>query len=140
MSFETEIDKRMAVHKGKIALTALERSRKLKSLGVTHGRLLSHLNSLKASIRNTNRDISSDERILAEIEDEMLLLEAGDTPIVTEHALLRYVERVLGIDLQNVHDRILCLGESEIVRSGNTIITVYTDKNDHFNLAENEAI
>lgn len=44
-------------------------------------------------------------------------------PIVTEHAILRYLERVMGIDLRSIVDKILTRENKELIRfSGNCTI------------------
>lgn len=135
------IDARMEKHRSTIPETALERSRKLKSLQVTHGKLETQIRTNTKIIKTADNDRIDAEIRQREIGQQIKELESiANTPIVTEHALLRYCERVLHIDLEQVHADILAMRSEDKVQIGNTVVTVYTDPNDHFNLAERESI
>lgn len=140
MSRKNDIAYRVQALSQKTPLTALERSRKLKSLQVTKGKLVQQNISCREIINNASADLEVAKRQQESIEAEIAELEKVKSPIVTEHALLRYVERVLGVDLDQCHKDILQLDDSQKVVSGNTIITVFTDQEDHFNLAERERV
>lgn len=139
MSAKTHIKHRLQKHGDSQPMTALERSRKLKSLHVTQSKLHVFISSCMKTIRTTNHDMQEAKSQLDDINAQIVELSADSAPIVTEHALLRYVERHMGINLEKAHEEILKLPESEVVRAGNTIITCFTDPNDHFNLAERES-
>lgn len=142
MSHNTRhISHRMAMHDASKPVNALERSRKLKSLNVTRSKLLSIVKTSRNIINSAEAERIDAEKRMKEIEMEIAKLkDISDSPIITEHALLRYVERQMGIDLEKVHQEILDLPDELKIKSGNTIITVYTDTEDHFNLAEREHI
>jgi seryl-tRNA synthetase len=139
MSNRSDIDYRVSLlGETDIKLNALERSRKLKSLAVTKSKLDNRIQLLKSTKKEIERDLAESMNQADKVEEEKVVLETYKSPIVTEHALLRYVERFMKVDLNKVHEKILNLPEKDVVRSGNTIITCFTDKDDHFNLAERE--
>lgn len=117
---------------------SLDRSRKLKSLLVTRNKLECRGRELETTKKLLDTDIKSNRDQLTYIKAQIDELSPDDSVIVTEHALLRYIERYMGIDIQKVHDDILDLPNNDLVVAGNTIVTVYPDENDNFNLAENE--
>ena len=121
-------------------LNAVERTRKLKSLQVTENKLKSHISKKRKEIRECEAEINSANNQLNMIVTEREALESlnDGMPLVTEHAMLRYVERHMGIDLNKVFNEIQSLPVNEMVKQGNTIVTVFTDDNDHWNLAERE--
>lgn len=141
MSEHRRIDDRITKLTASVSLNAVERSRKLKSLQVTKNKLLSNIQQCDKKIRLAEHDKSLYQDQLKKVEDETasLLKQNDGNPIVTEHAMLRYVERHMGIDLSNVVDEIIKLPLKETVVSGNTIVTVFKDPDDHFNLAERES-
>lgn len=121
-------------------LTAIEKSRKLKSLHVTKNKLDTARQQKAKQIREIEGDIHGIDTQIVLVEKELEELNADtSSPIVTEHAYLRYIERFMGVDLNKIHEEILALPEKDTVRHGRTIVTVFTDKEDHFNLAEREA-
>lgn len=61
---------------------------------------------LKDEVRDAQRKASESRRKLSGLEDQ--LREAQNTElIVTEHAILRYLERVVGLNLDEVKNKIL---------------------------------
>ena len=121
-------------------LNAVERTRKLKSLQVTENKLKSHISKKKKEIRECEAEINSATNQLNLIVNEKAVLESlnDGMPLITEHAILRYVERQMGVDLNEVVKKIHLLPADEMIKQGNTIVTVLTDDNDHWNLAERE--
>jgi mannose/fructose/N-acetylgalactosamine-specific phosphotransferase system component IIB len=138
MSGKSDIKHRIDMLDSTTKLNAVEKSRKLKSLQVTENKLISHAGQLRKSIRLSTNDLNEAENQLAKVRAEREMLDNDDSPIVTEHAYLRYVERFMGIDLNEVHKKIMLLSEKDKVVHGRTVITVFTDPEDHFNLAERE--
>lgn len=49
----------------------------------------------------------------------------GETPHVTDHAIVRYLERVDGIDIWALRDKVA--GHSLAVREGNVVVTINED-------------
>lgn len=50
------------------------------------------------------------------------LKHSGDTPTVTDHAIVRYLERVEGIDISEL--KLKVMGDKNAHREGNVIVTV----------------
>lgn len=119
--------------------TSLDRSRTLKSLQVTKSKLLSHKKQNLNIMELATKEVQEANRRIKEINMKMAELHPQKGFIVTEHALLRYLERFEGIDINRIHDEIMKLPEKDKVKANNTIITVYPTPDDHFNLAENES-
>lgn len=138
MSSPVEIKVAVDMLDEKKKLNALERSRRLKSLQVTENKIISRNGQIKKQIRLLNKDLLEGEKQLEIVQAERKELESQKSPVVTEHALLRYVERFMGVDLEKAHAEILALPDNAIVKHGNTVITCFTDPEDHFNLAERE--
>lgn len=44
----------------------------------------------------------------------------------------------MGLDLEKIHADILALPSADKTMANNTVITVYPEVDDHFNLAQNE--
>lgn len=124
---------------GKFKLNALERSRKLKSIEVTEGKIEARIRTLKSFADDVEKELQECYANQNRLAMEKRHIDMQKSPIVTEHALLRYVERFWGIDLVKAHEEILLLPETEKVRAKNTIVTVFPDPEDHFNLSERES-
>ena len=122
-----------------VKYTAVERSRKLKSLEVTEGKIKNRIKMLEAQRDEVQHELSVAIGQMDKVVVEKRYIDQLKSPIVTEHALLRYVERFWGVDLDKAHEEILLLPESEKVKAKNTIVTVFPDPEDHFNLAERES-
>lgn len=135
-----EIDYRMKSINSSYKLTAIEKSRKLKSLQVTENKIQSRINQLQKQKKEIQKDIDECQINLNKISQEKRHIDQHKSPIVTEHAILKYIERYKNIDLNEIHDEIINLPDNDKVKSGMTIVTVFPDKNDHFNLAERETM
>ena len=123
----------------KFKLTALERSRKLKSLDVTEGKIKARISTLEAQKKQVQSELDEAYSQQNRVATEKREIDKIKSPIITEHALLRYVERFWGVDLEKAHEEILLLPESEKIKAKNTIVTVFPDPEDNFNLAERES-
>lgn len=119
---------------------SLDRSRLFKSLQVTKSKIKANISANKAIMKDLRTQTKDFQDQLLTVNTELAKLHALDEEIVTEHALLRYVERKMNVDLQKVHDEILELPLDQVYKSGKTFVTVFPDKEDHFNLAQHETI
>lgn len=104
-----------------------ERGRQLKSLKVTREKLLSWASECANTEARYHADWVEATTHLKTVTDKIAELEADDgkVVIVSEHALLRYVERRLKLDLNELCKEILELPENERMKSGSTIVTVF---------------
>lgn len=80
----------------------------LKALQVRRDKLAAalHIADREVDAAESRRDLIRDDLRSMEAQIAALTLPKRD-PVVSEHALLRYVERVLGVDLSAIKDRIL---------------------------------
>lgn len=121
-----------------IPVNSLDRSRLLKSLQVTLGKLRVNKKQQISVIAEATGEIQSINKAMKLINTKIAKLAPADGSIVTEHALLRYLERYHGVDLQVIHAEVLALPDTDRVMAHNTVITCFPTEDDHFNLAENE--
>jgi hypothetical protein len=94
---------------------------KLKGLHVKRTKIVKELDDMhanyegiKAAIEAMDKKIEAKRLELQEVDAEIEEVRQGG-PIVTEHAILRYMERVMGIDLQAVADDIMRPGVVEAI-------------------------
>jgi DNA repair exonuclease SbcCD ATPase subunit len=78
----------------------------LKSLLTQRSALLAELDEIRQQQNTLHRSAGKIERRLAAIRKQQSALERSG-PIVTEHAILRYLERGIGMDMGELRDHIL---------------------------------
>ena len=86
---------------------AIKGKEELKKLNTLQVKLQSEIEAIKIEREILNNKLQSAERNLGKIQEEIKKLKEGNKIIVSEHAMLRYIERVLGIDLKEIEKRIL---------------------------------
>ena len=86
---------------------AIKGKEELKKLNTLQVKLQSEIEAIKIEREILNNKLQSAERNLGKIQEEIKKLKEGNKIIVSEHAMLRYIERVLGIDLKEIERRIL---------------------------------
>lgn len=86
---------------------AIKGKEELKKLNTLQTKLQSEIEAIKVEREILNNKLQSAERNLGKIKEEIKKLKHGNKVIVSEHAMLRYIERVLGIDLKEIEERIL---------------------------------
>jgi hypothetical protein len=65
------------------------------------------LTAIKIEIANRQKEFSLKQKIIAELEQEIKKLDSPTDLTVSEHAYLRYFERVKGYDLEEIKNEIL---------------------------------
>lgn len=111
----------------------------LKSLQTTRNKHIRVIADNHKIIKHAEAQIKESEKSISEIEDKLKELKEGPV-ILSEHAYLRYLERVYDIDKQKIYDEIVTpriaeaiktLGSGEIkvkdykiIFRGNTIVTI----------------
>lgn len=98
-------------------LTRVKRELKIKQYREERTALeaeLVTLNKRRSKISKRKRDIAN------AIYD--LLHESGEVPSVTDHAIVRYLERIEGVDIQEL--KIKVANHKQAERQGNVIVTV----------------
>lgn len=79
----------------------------VKGLKTQASNLESELKAKREQLKTIQKEINTQERRKREISKKILELESKKDLRVSEHALLRYVERVKGIDLAEIEKEIL---------------------------------
>lgn len=114
----------------------------LKQLQVLEQKYTNELTILKSEITRLNADVISKRETVKAIQRE--ITEITREPLVTEHAMLRYFERIKGYSMKDIKNKIMPketlkqikkLGDGEysvenfgIVCRKNAIVTVITDE------------
>ncbi len=103
-------------------------ARRLKNLYVTRSKLLSwkreceeQRKQIDVEIFDANKNLDIIEGMIAELESKKGKL------VITEHAILRFLQREKGVDMEAVCEEIRKLEGKKVVRRGNVIITVNGD-------------
>lgn len=78
----------------------------LKGLQVRVAKLESEINLLEADKDSLVKTIGAKRSELNRLNQRIQAFNVSE-PVVTEHALLRYIERVMGVDLKQITDTIL---------------------------------
>lgn len=93
---------------------------RLKRLRSEKGKLEEQHKQLASEVKNSQRQLSQVDRKLKEIDAEIKDLTERE-PVVSEHAILRYLERVKGLNIEEVKAEILddsLRSKIEVVGSG----------------------
>ena len=81
-------------------MTNLARVQKTKTL------VSKEIETLKKELERTQNNLENKENQLVNIQNEVNRLE-NNVLVVSDHALIRYMERIMGIDMQMIKDAIL---------------------------------
>ena len=97
-----------------MARKAREELKKLDSMRAT---LEAEISAMAMEEKALKQDISSKKQVLNQIKQKInnLSINNGDIT-VSEHAIIRYFERVLGIDVDKIAETILPEEEAELIR------------------------
>lgn len=96
---------------------------------------------LVEEIKNKQREIASQDTIIREIKQQISKIDGTAGFKVSEHAILRYLERVEGVDIHEIEKKILTdelidlteklggsgiypIGEVQAVLKNNTVVTI----------------
>lgn len=112
----------MTVTKKEIA-----RQEKLNALQERHGELTREKQREKAKMGDSMKKITEINKELKVLGGQIFDLKNidGDTPHITDHAIVRYLERVEGRDIWDLKAKII--EHKDAVRIDNTIVTVNTE-------------
>lgn len=103
-----------------------EQGRRLKSLKITLSKFLSWRKENENIIERAMADLKDADKYIEVMNKAIDEIEQDKSIIITEHAVLRYLQRHKGIDLNQVTEEIVKLDPKYIKRNANTIITVYS--------------
>jgi len=82
-------------------------SRKLKGLQTQLRNLKGEYESLKIECANKQREVQQKKVTIDSIESEIAKMNTKTNIKVSEHAVLRYLERISGLDIENIEKLIL---------------------------------
>lgn len=119
-------------------------SQELKRLQSLLNQLQLELTSLQESNSRLNMEITTKVKQIKEVEQKIHKLKGADgSIIVSEHAIIRYLERVYKLDVEKIKQEILpekILKQAKMIGNGrygvidhtllikdNVVVTVYTD-------------
>jgi len=112
------------------------REKKLNALQNKHRKLLLERKPLVADYKK-KQDIADKERKIMNAKSKEIrdvgeaiydMKHDGQTPHVTDHAIVRYLERVEGLDIWDLRAKVA--GDKNAVREGNVIVTINEDLTD----------
>lgn len=106
------------------------RNKKLNDLQTKHRVLLSERIPLVADYKKKHKIATKALRLVQEISKEIHdvgeqiynMKHGGNVPHVTDHAIVRYLERVEGVDIWELKDRVI--SHKNAVKDGNVIVTI----------------
>jgi len=87
-----------------------------RTIGIQRTSVKAQVNDFNNQINDLDRSISAAFTEIRKIE-ESLKKSTRKEVIVSEHAILRFIERVIGVDLEEIQEKILPPGNSEAVMS-----------------------
>jgi hypothetical protein len=99
----------------------IKRQEKLEKLQNEHGALTREKEQLQGSTNKRIREINLRLKELGQAIFDLKNLN-GDTPHVTDHAIVRYLERVEGVNIWDLKAKVM--NHAKAVRVVNTIVTV----------------
>lgn len=88
----------------------------LKGLQVRLQKARGDQDNAKAELADAQRKAAEANRVVATLDEQIKSFTAAD-PVVTEHALLRYCERILGVDLEAAKAEILNPGRLAVIKA-----------------------
>lgn len=101
------------------------REKKLNKLQQEHSELTRLKNAKKRSMNEIMTEIGELNKEIKRIGGAIYDLKNidGDTPHITDHAIVRYLERVKGLNIWDVKTEIM--NNKDAVRVDNTIVTIH---------------
>jgi len=85
----------------------MKKERIIKGLRTQITEMQGDLEALKIKMTDAQRDFQAKNNRIEALKTKINLLSVDKTPRVSEHAMLRYFERVLEIDLKTIEELIL---------------------------------
>jgi hypothetical protein len=106
------------------------KSDKLRALKGQIKKIDTKIMDLKTTKGILDKDIQSNISRKSNFEKQIKSIENSmREPIVSDHAIVRYFERVLGVDIADVKKEILKEETHTCKRAGNTVTTIFENKN-----------
>ena len=92
---------------------SIKKSNELKYLQTQRQKLVSQREILKKVTKEKQDELTSLNSKIKNIDERLEKLISGNEIIFSEHAILRYIERVLGINLTDIKAKILTESEKD---------------------------
>lgn len=110
-----------------------ERAKSLNELQVKHRHLLQERVPLVADFKKKNKVAENARKLMNAKSKELRdvgeaiydMKHKGETPHVTDHAIVRYLERVEGLDIWAIRNKVS--NHKDAVREGNVVVTINED-------------
>ncbi|MFA9468690.1 MULTISPECIES: hypothetical protein [unclassified Streptococcus] len=100
-------------------MSRLRQREELKQLESLHARLVGKISGLEVQQNETKKELSTLKQELNSVNQKIRALKHQSELIMSEHAILRYVERVLKIDLDSLVTSIV--EDSDLLRQIETL-------------------
>ena len=113
----------------------------IKTLLRREKELVSEIEDIKGKKKEIDKNLEIKRKKLEGVQAK--IANAQESVIISEHAVIRYIERVLGIDIKEIEKKIvdeetekiimelrpikICRGEFSILIKENTVTTITTD-------------
>lgn len=95
---------------------SIKDTNKLKYFEVKKTKLTSELELLKSEISNNQKTVAKINKDIQAIEEQINAIKTQNTELVfSEHSILRYIERVMGIDIEELKEKILTKDERRAI-------------------------
>ena len=82
-------------------------SSKIKSIQVQITKIEEEIKNYNLQLQNINLDITTKKEQIKKYQSELNKLKISDEIIISEHAIVRYIERVMKIDMEKLHSEII---------------------------------
>lgn len=103
----------------------IEKSRSFVSMNIAEDKLNLRIKSMEEKKNIADREIKEAKDQIDLIKAKREELGYEHDIIVTEHAMLRFIERFMNVDINEVYQKIIKLPKKDVTKFGNTIVTVY---------------
>lgn len=100
-------------------MSRLRQREELKQLESLHARLVGKISGLEVQQNETKKELSTLKQELNSVNQKIRALKHQSELIMSEHAILRYVERVLKIDLDSLVTSVV--EDSDLLRQVETL-------------------
>lgn len=94
----------------------MDETRKIKSIETQLNKIKSEKDILKLEISNKQRELSLKDRLINELTDELNKLKEVKTLRISEHAILRYLERIKNLNIKDIEEDILSSDVKNLVK------------------------
>ena len=125
----------------KIKKGGIMKKESIKTLLRREKELISEIEDIKGKKKEIDKNLEIKRKKLEGVKAK--IANAQESVIISEHAVIRYIERVLGIDIKEIEKKIvdeetekiimelrpskICRGEFSILIKDNTVTTITTD-------------